>query len=160
MGISPIQGIIAHSPSRVPAQLAGTSTLRGGRNAPSTMLTGSPTGADLPSLVQVDVAVSQMLDALGRGAEENATLRAVITLLILLTLLASLQDSGRPSTTGARASGGNPSGEQVVGFYASYTRFSFEQTTTSIAWSSVEPGLRGDFTPTADACGGQINLTG
>jgi len=107
---------------------------------------GTPTAPELPNLpdlggnrpstgvsaVNVHMQVSQMLQSIGGGAQQDQTLQMLITLMILLALLQEQQRSSM-QTAGALLEmlGRGRNGSEQVMFTWSYTSISFDSTVSS-----------------------------
>ena len=122
----------------------------------------APSGATGVSqaAMRVPSAVTQLLQSIGGGIENNKLLRLLITALILLALLEQQQEdlasAGKAlAQLGARA--GDQS--QFIGIFSSSTTISIQQTTTTVMFNTGgSAALNTGNGGTSPESGGQLNL--
>ena len=126
------QGMNAPGPLNSPS-LARTNYSAAGASPPISSLAGAISG------LEINAAVSQLLQSVGGGLETNKTLQMLIALLILVTLLQGSRDGG--STAGDLDSLARRGTGGYLGIAMSSTTITVEQTsilyTASMAQSSA-----------------------
>ena len=106
----------------------GAGASRGSAAAPSA---SGRTGA-AASVTRIDTAVTQLLQSVGGGVENDKLLQLMIALLILLTMLGHQQEQQAESHNTWRGFGsGNTGTSSFAGLYSSTTSVSVEQSYTS-----------------------------
>ncbi len=116
-----------------PVHLGGSNHLGGITNvaqggAPAPMGAGQ-----LQSVTNVGVAVSNMLQSIGGGLENDQMLKALIALMIIAALLQQTTEGGQSSNESLRALG-NGRGDAIQGMAMNA---SFEHTSISIDSTSI-----------------------
>jgi len=107
----------------------GVDASRGGSVAPSA---SGQTGA-AGSVMRIDMAVTQLLQSIGGGVENDKLLRLMIALLLLLTILGHQQEQqAQAQSVWGGLSMGNSGSSSSVELYSSTTTISIEQSYTSI----------------------------
>jgi len=138
--------------SRLPA------TYETGRSAPSFGATGAQSTATTSAVTQIHSAVSQMLQAVGGGVQNDKMLQMLIALMILFALLNDMQkpDTGARDAMAELGSRGGPQ-QQFVSGYSSSTTISFEYTSTTVMFGSSEAYSSGTDAQLASP-GGEVDL--
>ncbi len=100
---------------------------------------GSSRGPGAPiAITQLHTAVSQLLQSVGGGLEDDKVLQMLIALIILLALLRESQGASAspPNALAPLATRGGPT--QFVSFYSSSTTIVVEQTTTTMVFQAMD----------------------
>ncbi len=119
-----------------PVHLGGSSNLGGITNVAQG---GAPTpigAGQIQSVTNVGVAVSNMLQSIGGGVENDQMLKALIALMIIAALLQQTTEGGKSSSESLRALG-NGRGEAVQGMATNASFVSIEHTSISINSTSI-----------------------
>ncbi len=90
------------------------------------------------SFTSVNTSVTQMLQSIGGGVENDQMLKMLIGLMILLSLLGSQQEEGEGGSQSQMGQMGmeSSSQSQYVGIFASSTTVSMQQSSTTMISSS------------------------
>lgn len=97
----------------------------------------TPSGAgQLQSVTNVGVAVSNMLQSIGGGVENDQMLKALISLMIIAALLQQIAEGGQSSNESLRALG-NGRGDAIQGQAMNASFVSIEYTSISITSTSI-----------------------
>ncbi len=129
-----------------------------GRTAARLTPSNGPT--DSLAVNNLNSAISDLLQGLGGGLEDDKVLRMMIALIILLALLQSSQGGAASdhNTLAPLGLGGNAQ-PQSVGIYSSSTTIAIQQTTTTMVLHSVESYSTASTDNPVDSQGGQIDLS-
>ncbi len=120
-----------------------------GRSAQSSNLTGAalsgtPSAGTTSAVTQIHSAVSQMLQSVGGGVENDKMLQMLIALMILLALLEEMQKPDTAARDALAQLGNRGNGQaQFMSTYASSTTVSFEYTTTTVVFGSADAHFTG-----------------
>ena len=136
--ISGITGGAGYQPWNIqPSASTAADSLRaaGGAGVLGTGASGSTTSAQ--SVTEVYASVTQMLQSIGGGVEDDKLLRLLIALMILMALFENQQEQQRAGTEALQALGTNGGGGQSIGIYSSSTSISIEHTQTTIIWGDT-----------------------
>ena len=99
----------------------------------------SPVGlSDTVSLINLGNQISQLLQGIGGGVENNKTLLLLIGLLILLTLLEGSSKGGGSAAEALNGLGGAGSRGTYINFEASTTSITIEHTSMTMPASAIE----------------------
>ncbi|UCC31719.1 MAG: hypothetical protein JSU86_05450 [Phycisphaerales bacterium] len=151
-------GGLAGSPALSANRFAGTGPVGTGPGGVGTT-SPSPT-SDALAVSRVHSAVSELLQSIGGGLEDDKTLRMLIALIILLALLESSQDSAASSRNALASLGAGRMGQPLwVGAYYSSTTITIQQTTTTMFLQTAEgyaPGTNGE---PVESPGGQLDVS-
>lgn len=158
--ISPVNvgpGSLSGSPALGASRSAGTAAVDAGPGGVGTT-SPSPT-SDALAVTRVYSAVSELLQSIGGGLEDDKTLRMLIALIILLALLENFQESAVSSRNALASLGAGRMGRPIwVGGYYSSTTITIQQTTTTMFLQTAEgyaPATNGE---TVESTGGQLDV--
>ena len=103
----------------------------------------SQTVSTSQSVTQVFSAVSEMLQSVGGGVENDKTLRMLIALLILLAMLENQNDAMKGASEALRTigSGSGSRGAYFASYSSSVTTISIEQSYSSVVISDASGGV-------------------
>ena len=115
-----------------PTRLSGLSSSPGNAS-----LTPTANNAQTRAIMNLSSAVSQLLQAVGGGVENDKALRMLIALMILLALLNEMQ---APDTTASRGLGRSAAGGRPLALFGSSSSsfIAIQQTSTTIAIGTAE----------------------
>ncbi len=137
--ISSVTGGAGYQPWSI--QPAGSSAAQSLRAADSAGVlgTGSLGGSNATrGTTDVFSAVTELLQSVGGGVEDDGLLRLLITLMILMAQLDNQQSQLNDGGNALRAlGGGNSGGGQTLSIYSSSTTISIQHTQTSIFLSGA-----------------------
>ena len=99
-----------------------------------------PVSSDSAAIMNVASAVSQLLQSIGGGLEDDKVLRMMIALIILLALLQDSQADVASTSDAFRGLGGGSSSSQsqYCGEFSSSTTIAVYHTSTTIAVAGVD----------------------
>lgn len=130
---------------------------------PSGAARGSAPAGGVPgnssAIMNVGPAVSQLLQSIGGGAENDKTLRMLIVLMILLALLDNSQANDASTGNALNQLANSGSGRsQFFGIFSSSTTIEIHQTSTTIVGSTMDnvASVSSSEQPTQ---GGQVDLS-
>ncbi len=113
------------------------------------------------AISQIQAAVSELLEGIGGGLQNDQFLRSMITLLILMALLGQMQDQGEStgSTGSDSGQGASEAGYDSFGF-ATYTSTTIliEYTTTTAVFGTFDQADTNYGSDLPQAQGSQIDL--
>ena len=119
----------------------------------------SPT-SDALAISLVHSAVSEMLQSIGGGLEDDKTLRMLIALIILLALLESSQASVASSRNALASLGTGRMGQPLwVGAYYSSTTITIQQTTATMFLQTGEGYALGANGEPVASPGGHLDVS-
>ncbi len=150
-------GVSGPQPGQIiggPGSAAGVSS---GRSAETV---GGAAGLDARD--SINSSVSQLLQSVGGGLENDQLLKLLIAALILMALLQQQQEStaGLENLTRQGAGGAGGTGDsQFIGIYSSSTTISIQQSTTSV-FLGTGADLFGSAGGPSETTGGQLDLLG
>ena len=150
--IQPIQ-LTLIGPSNGLGSIAPYSGISGaaGSNGPGSAANSTLLGRSL-QISNVNLAVTQMLQDVGGGVENDKMLQLMIALLILMALLENMQQQQGGSGGSSGGSGSSFNTAQLMGMFLSSSSITIEQTTLTM--SSV------NITGTYGVTGNQLHTTG
>lgn len=119
-----------------PDHLGGSSNLGGITNVAQIGAPTSSGAGQLQSVTNVGIAVSNMLQSIGGGVENDQMLKALITLIIIAALLQQTVEGGQSSNESLRALG-NGRGDTIQGMAMNASFVSIESTSISINSTSI-----------------------
>ena len=106
------------------------------------------------AILSVQNAVTQLLQSVGGGIENDKVLRTLLVALILLSLLAEQQNSeGATSPLLSQLGNRTSDQSQYIGIFTSSTTISIEQSTTTVVFtgSNVDASQTTGGEPQADS---------
>ncbi len=136
------------------------STSRAGTALGGAQLTASPTPGDAMALTRIHAAVSQLLQSIGGGAENDKILRMLIALIILLALLKDPQGEAASTNNALTLPAGRGGQYQFVGFYSSSTTITIEQTTTTMVFQAMDTYASASGGDQVQPRGDQLDVAG
>jgi len=159
--MGPISGISAGAayPSDVLRPVTDQ-TIAGGPTEAGTLLLAAPAqGSTVQSIGRVFGEVSELLQSIGGGLENDRLLRTLVALMIILALL---DRSGDATGTSASARGGMDAGgegrTQYVGIFSSSTTISIQQTSTAVVMAGSPEAFDGGSLQ--DSAGTRLDMVG
>lgn len=117
----------------------------------------SRASSDAVALTQIHGAISQLLQNIGGGIEDDKVLRMLIALIILLSLLRDQQTFADSTQNALSLFAGTGRQSQSVEFYFSSTSITIEQTTTTINFEAMDSYATASNGGQVEARGGQID---
>lgn len=133
--ISPINGSSQQAASLQGLTPAALPT-DGASSGPSTVAGASASLSSSTAIMSVQSSVTQMLQSVGGGIENNEALRMLIATLIVLAMLQELlkddEAGGKQSSSMQLPGQGNGNRSAFVGLYYSSSTVSYQQSTTTV----------------------------
>lgn len=143
---------ISTAPSRA-GGMSPSQSLAPGGNATNTSAISDPTRVG-----EVFEAVNQLLRGLGQGLENDAVLKMIIALLILMALLESSSEPAKTQNNNLLSLGGGASQPfSAITMTASSTTISIQQTSIYIVGGSAAQAF--ETLESTPATGGQVDLS-
>jgi len=138
-----------------PVHLGGSTGAAGVNNITQAGAPTSPGAGQLQRVTNVGMAVSNMLQSIGGGVENDQMLKALIALMIIAALLQETLDGGQSSHESLRSLG-NGRGDAMNGLAMNASFVSIEYTSISINSTTLSQTATG--AETGGQLGGKIDV--